>query len=583
MASPRTLTAEEQLELEQLEAAIAQEEARLKGDQPKSETDLARERILTAAKNAGIQIVSEAGGAALGQKAGLPLAPYTFGMSVPILGAAGGLAGYETAMRSTGQEPTMLGRLQAAGMGAIPFAPEARLAAAGASTVSRVTAPEVVQSGLRMGAATGAATVAPKLATGEEVTAMDVLPAAGGALTGAAARYAGARTATGTIQGRQGPGPVAAAGPSEEAAAAAISKAQNLSRDAQLRNWQAAGGVLDSRYFNPNVVTRTMEKAVGESNIALEELQRINIAKVGEIGRREIGLPATAELTLDTFKQRRDELYQAYENLRNLSPAASTALDELQDARDVMRKSWRAWRSAKDANKGSTPDLLEAAEQATQDVDKLEKRLDRIAQRAGSAQAYRNLQEARPQLAKLWVIDSALDRGPNTIDPSVIGQLHNSSPNLLTDGLRMIAEVYNTQPQAFGTKAVREMARERRLPIPSSLRLGSTTAASGGLGYLGYQYGGTPGAIAGGIAGMLAGQVGTDVASDVLRRQMLPFISGTGGPFAQRFQQAYGMPQYGTNVPSNLSLFLAKSGGPGGMELQQYLQQQQQQSQPPRR
>ena len=74
MASPRTLTAEEQLELEQLEAAIAQEEARLKGDQPKSETDLARERILTAAKNAGIQIVSEAGGAALGQKAGLPLA-----------------------------------------------------------------------------------------------------------------------------------------------------------------------------------------------------------------------------------------------------------------------------------------------------------------------------------------------------------------------------------------------------------------------------------------------------------------------------------------------------------------------------
>lgn len=108
-------------------------------------------------------------------------------------------------------------------------------------------------------------------------------------------------------------------------------------------------------------------------------------------------------------------------------------------------------------------------------------------------------------------------------------------------------------------------------------------ASSAGLGYLGNQYFGTPGAIAGGIAGMLAGQVGTDVASDVLRRQMLPFISGTGGPFAQRFQQAYGMPQYGTNVPSNLSLFLAKSGGPGGMELQQYLQQQQQQGQPSRR
>jgi hypothetical protein len=383
------------------------------------------------------------------------------------------------------------------------------------------------------------------------------------------------------VEGRQGPGAKAAAGASEEAAAAAIAKSQNLSRDAQLRNWQAVGGVLDPREFNPNVVTRTMEKSVGESNIALEELKKINLAKVGEIGRREIGLPATAELTLDVFKKRRDELYQAYENVRNLSPASSAALDELQEARDVMRKSWREWKSAKDTNKGSSPNLLDAAEQATQNVERLENRLARIVARAGSAQAYSNLQQARPQLAKLWVIDSALDRGPNTIDPSVLGQLHNSSPNLLTDGLRMIAEVYNTQPQAFGTGLVREMARERRMQIPLLLRAGVGAGIGG-------QYFGPTGAVIGGLAGGVAGQTTTDAASDFLRRQMLDYFAGRGSlpssvPLsAARFQAGYGIPQYGTNVPSNLSLFLAKSGGPGGMEAQQFLEQQQQ-GQPPSR
>ena len=572
MATAPQYTAEELAEIQRLEAEIAAEESRLKGDKLPGEADDVRKRILAAAGRAGMQIVSEAGGAALGQKAGLPLAPYTFGLSVPIGGAIGGLAGYEAAMRASGEDPTMLGRLQAAGLGAIPFAPEARLATSAAGNIARVTAPEVLESAGRMGGATLAATVAPKVAAGEELSAIDLIPAAGGAASSAMARIAGAATATSTIPGRPGLGTVAAAGPSKEAAAAAIERSQNISRDAQLRNWQAAGGVLDPRRFNPGMVTRAMEKAVGEPQIVLEELRRVNMAKVGEVARNELGLPVSSQLTVDTLAKRRKELGDAYEAVRNISPSAEKALDKLQDARDVMRRSWRAWRAAKDANKGTTPDLLDKAEQATQTVELLENRLETIVQRSGNTALYDNLTAARPQLAKIWVIDSALDRGPNIVDPSVLGQIHNASPNLLTDGLRMIAEVYNTQSDAFGSKMIREMARERRLAVPALLRIPAGAA-------LGQQIAGPMGAVAGGIAGGLAGQTTTDIASEALRRQVLPFITGTGtglieGPLTRRFQTAYGMPQYGTNVPSTLSLFLAKSGAPAGMQAQQFLSQQ---------
>jgi hypothetical protein len=568
MASKPQYTAEELAEIQRLEAEIAAEEAALAENKIPGEADEARKRLLAAATRAGVQIISEAGGAAVGQKAGLPLAPYTFGMSVPIGGAIGGLAGYESAMRATGQDPTMLGRLQAAAMGAIPFAPEARLAATAAGNVARVTAPEVMGSAARMAGATGAATVAPKLAMGEELQATDVIPAATGGLTAGLARFAGATTASSTIPGREGGGMVRAAGPSKEAAAAAIEQAQNISRDAQLRNWQAVGGVLDPRRFNPGMVTRAMEKTIGEPQVVLEELRRINMAKVGEVARQEMGLPVTAELTVDVLTARRNQLGQAYEAVRNIGPAAERALDRLQDARDIMRRSWRAWRSAKDANKGTTPDLLDAAEQATQTVEMLENRLETVVRRSGNQALYDSIVAARPQLSKIWIVDSALDRGPNMVDPSVLGQIHNSSPRLLTDGLRMIAEVYNTQKDAFGTQMVREMARERRLAVPAILRVPAAVS-------LGAQFAGTPGAIAGGVAGALAGQTATDIASDVMRRQMLPFMTGTGGPLAQRFQSVYGQPQYGTNVPSALSLFLAKTGSPSGLQLQQFLQSQQ--------
>jgi len=568
MATTPKLTAEEQAELVRLQNEIAAEEAAMRANELPSESDAMRKRILDAAKRAGVQITYEAGGAAVGQKAGLPLAPYTFGLSVPIAGAIGGGLGYYGAMTQLGEEPTMLGALQAAGMGAIPFAPEARLAATAAGNLARVTAPEIASSAARMGGATYAATIAPKLAMGEELTRMDLIPAAGGAASGAAARFAGATTAASGIPGRPSTDVARAAGPSKEAAAAAIRRSQNLDRDAQMRNWVAAGGVLDPKQSNPNVVTRTMERSVGESQVMLDELRRINNAKAGELARQQIGMDVAMQLTPDNFKNVRDELLKPFQAVSGINTAAKNKYKELEVARDEMRQAWREWRSARDTNMGSTPKLLNEAKAATAEVKKLDDELLDIAYKAKRLDLYNNLQAARPKMAALYTVESATIPGANVLDPSVIYGIHEASPKYLTDQLRMIAEVYGAQSSVFGK--VTEAAATKRLP------LGAATIGAGLGGTYGFQAGGAPGAAAGAVLGTLAGGTVGSAISEPAQRYLLEFMTGTTGPLGRQFQRAYGVPKYGTNVPSNLSLFLAKTGSPAGLQLQQFLEQEQQ-------
>ena len=568
MANTPKLTAEEQAELVRLQNEIAAEEAAMRSNELPSESDAMRKRILDAAKRAGVQITYEAGGAAVGQKAGLPLAPYTLGLSVPIAGAIGGAAGYYGAMTQLGEKPTMLGALQAAGMGAIPFAPEARLAATAAGNLARVTAPELASAAGRMGGATLAATVAPKLAAGEELTAMDVIPAVGGAASGAAGRFVGATTAASGIPGRPSTDVARAAGPSKEAAAAAIRRSQNLDRDAQMRNWVAAGGVLDPKQSNPSVVTRTMERSVGESQVMLDELRRINNAKAGELARQQIGMDVAMQLTPDNFKVVRDNLAKAYEDVAAINKTAKTTYKDLQAARDDMRQAWRTWRSARDANMGSTPKLLDEARAATDLVDKLDNKLMGIADKAGRRDLYDRLEATRPKMAALYTVESATAPGSNALDASVIYGIHEANPKYLTDQLRMIAEVYGAQSSVFGK--VTEAAATKRLP------LGTATVGAGLGGTYGFQAAGAPGAAAGALLGSLAGGTVGSAISEPMQRRLLEFMTGSSGPLARGFQRAGGVPRYGTNVPSNLSLFLAKTGGPAGLQLQQFLQDEQQ-------
>jgi len=578
MSTPSLSPEERRIEIAKLEKLLADFEQ--KPAALPSESDKFRGRLMSELEKAGIKIVGEAGGAAVGQKAGMlagaPLAPFTFG-AAPLIGAAiggftGGMAGYEATTRGLGEEPTMRGRLQAGLMGSIPFAPEARLLAGAGGQLAKVTGREMMESAARQGAGNLGAVIAPAAITGEmdKLTASEVaLASGGGAAAGAGARYLGAATSGSAIAGRKYPGEELAVGPSEKAASSLIAKRQNLARDQDMINWELLGGVNDPRIVNPSGMTKAVQTIAGESDEATRVIREINTTKASEVARREVGIPADAPFSLDVLKARGQELKTVYGDVKAVNNAAKVKVDAVEDARDVMRRTWKIWKEAKDSNKGTTPVLLERAKRSTAQVERLENQLDAILTRANRPDLSQRLSEVRPQLGKLSVLEQAIEPGRRTLDVSVLGDLQKAAPNLLTDDLALLARIYNIQEGAFqSTPAIQAAAANLR--ASNTRRLPAGAALGGSAGYfLGGQS--AIGAGIGAVGGAAIGQATTGLASRAL--------TGQGGGISAAIQRGLSRPQYGTNVPSNLSLFLAKSGAPAAGQAQpfidRYLQEQQ--------
>jgi len=578
MSTPSLSPEERRIKIAELEKRLADFEQ--KPAPLPSESDKFRGRLMSELEKAGIKIVGEAGGAAVGQKAGMlagaPLAPFTFG-AAPLIGAAiggftGGMAGYEATTRGLGETPTMRGRLQAGLMGAIPFAPEARMLTGAAGQLAKVTGREMLESAGKQGIGNLGAVVAPAAYTGE----MDKLSPSemalvtlGGAASGAGARYAGAATSGSAVAGRKYAGEELAVGPSEKAASSLIAKRQNLARDQDMINWELLGGVNDPRIVNPSGMTKAVQTIAGESDEATRVIREINTTKASEVARREVGIPADAPFSLDVLKARGQELKTVYGDVKSVNNAAKAKVEAVEDARDVMRRTWKIWKEAKDSNKGTTPVLLERAKRSTAQVEKLENQLDTILTRANRPDLSQRLSEVRPQLGKLSVLEQAIEPGRRTLDVSVLGDLQKAAPNLLTDDLALLARIYNIQEGAFqNTPAIQAAAANLR--ASNTRRLPAGAALGGSAGYfLGGQS--AIGAGIGAVGGAAIGQATTGLASRAL--------TGQGGGISAAIQRGLSRPQYGTNVPSNLSLFLAKSGAPTAGQAQpfidRYLQEQQ--------
>jgi hypothetical protein len=581
------------LTLEEIKARKAEIQKFLAAQEQKpeslpSESDKFRERLLSELENAGItvgktagRIAGEAIPAALGQKAGMlagaPLAPFTFGASSliggMIGGAAGGLAGYEGTSRAMGEVPTTRGRIQAAIMGGIPFAPEARMLGV-AGQLAKVTGREMLESAGTQGLANAGAVLAPAAITGEldKVTPSEVaLAGVGGAAAGAGARYGGAATSGSSIVGRKYAGEELAVGPSEKAASSLIAKRQNLGRDQDMINWELLGGINDPRIVNPSGMTKVAQIIAGESDEATRIIQTVNTTKASEVARREVGIPVDAEFTIDVLKARAQELKTVYGDVKSVSRAAKSKVDDVEDARDVMRRTWKIWKEAKDSNKGTTPALLERARKSTVKLQNVENQLDAILTRAGRPDLNQRLTQIRPQLAKLNVLEQAVEPGLRTLDISVLGDLQKAAPSLLTDDLALLARIYNIQKGAFqDAPAIQAAAANLRASntrrLPAGMAVGGSAGASAG-----YLLGGPVGAVAGAVGGGLAGQAATGFASRAL--------TGQGGGITQAIQRGLSTPQYQTNVPSNLSLFLAKSGNPAGSNVQSFIDRYRQEQQ----
>lgn len=557
------LSLSEQQEL----ARLQQEEAALLSQlNPAPEKSAYSDTAKRLALAAG-QGVSEATGAAIGQKVGLAAAPWTLGLSVPIGGAIGGVSGYEAFQRASGQEPTWGGRLMAGGLGAIPLGPEARLI----GEAGKVTAREVGERALGQGVATlGLAGAAKAVDTGEMLSPTEAAMAMiGGGLGGAASRFA-----TGTAGQDAAGKPLYVAG-SKRAARSLQEKTRNLQEDAVLENYRSVGGVSDPMAMNPGFVAETVEGLSGGQRLLNEKLTAVNQEVNTNLARRQLGLSSDQPLSLDTFSSLRSAANQAYERFSELDKlpsvkgaasaakagvpmsedttlamtsrnvdfpgrraagatesasasaegaeaaratgqgSAKKALNDLEDARQEMKKSWRIWSNDRAQNKASDPDLLERATNATRRVEKLEDNLEAIAEKAGKPELAQQLKEARKRLAQIHVVESAMTSPlGGQLDSLVIGEINRASPKLLTDNLKLIGDVANVGRQEHIMGIV-----ER--PTSSSGRISTPLS------------------------------VGTAAATYPVRQSILQFASKPGG-----FYQQGGVPYYPQRAPSGLGLFL---------------------------
>lgn len=585
MSTPSLTPEERRIKIAELEKALADFEQ--KPEPLPSESDKFRGRLLSELEKAGItvgktaaRVAGEAIPAAVGQKAGMlagaPLAPFTFGAS-PLIGAAiggftGGMSGYEATTRLLGEKPTMRGRLQAGLMGSIPFAPEARMIAAAGGQLAKVTGREMLESAGTQGLANAGAVIAPAAITGEmdKLTPTEVaLATGGGAAGGAGARYAGAATSGSAVAGRKYAGEELAVGPSKKAASSLIEKRQNLARDQDMINWELLGGINDARIVNPNRLTNVTSLLAGESDEVTRVIRDINTKKATEAVRREVGLPIDAEFSYDVLKARAQQLKTVYGEVKSLGYKAREKVDDVEAARDVMRRTWKIWREQKDSTKGTTPALLERAKKATAKVEQLENDLDAIVNKAGRPDLSQRLSEVRPKLAQINVLQQTVEPGQRALDVATLGKLEKDFPNLLTGDLGLVARIYNIQEGAFEkTKAIQGAATNlsgtRTSLLPAGLQLG---------GAAGYFLGGQSalGAATGAGIGAFAGQAARNSAYNAL--------TGGQGGIPAFIQRGLSTPQYQTDIPSNLSLFLAKSGAPTGGQAQafidRYLQEQQ--------
>ena len=569
MSKASPLTAEEKADLEAQLAELDREIAAAEAGPERlpSESDSFRQRlssVLSELKNPAIKIGGEAGGAALGQKIGMVGGP--IGMAAG--GFLGGMAGYEATTRGLGEDPTMRGRLQAGLLGAIPFAPEARLATGAAGQLAKATGKEMAEAGAKMAAYNAGAVLAPAAATGEldKVTPSEViLPAIGGAASGALSKYLSYSSTAGSGVASE-LGEARASGPSSEAASEVIRKAQNKSRDQDLLNWQAIGGKADPRIVNPTGANKVLQ-GISDSGDVTKTIQAINTARAGEIARHEIGLPVEAELKLDVFKAREQQLKTVYSDIKALGRTAEKTVDAVEDSRDIMRRSWKAWKEAKDLNRGSTDSLLQAAKDSTAKYETLADKLETIVSKAAvknpdAKDLADRLIITRPQLAKIAVIESATNVGRNTIDVSVLGNIMQDAPKLLTDNLALIGRVWDIQKNAFVGSSI---------PISEGSKLFPYIMAAGA-GVSSYLMG-QP--ITGSAMAAGAGAMGAKAISGAASK----LLTGQGQGISSAIQRKLATPQYGTNVPSNLSLFLAKSGAPAGSNVQSFIDRYRQEQQ----
>ncbi len=480
----------------------------------------------------------EAGGATAGQAAGIPFAPATFGASVPIGGAIGGMAGNYGAQRrriSAGEQPKfMLGQMLGAGVaGAIP----------GASAESAGARAFLTRGGINAAGNMAATATTSAVDQGKMPSAGELGIAAAGGL--AAGAFRGTNVNQKEVE-RQ---------------------IANSVKDQTLAEMRMAGYVVDPSKVNPNPVT-TLLQSIGGKAATAQQAVILNQEVTNALAKKALGSDPVTPITDKLLAAKRAEWGQAYKqiddiaatgekNLAALKKSRFTAADPhelaiqqadpatVKEASSLAIQAGADLKAYREANYGAKqafsaykmtgdPTALENAKAFREAAGAAHDKIVASVKEMGMPDLAKDLQTARVGYAKAAQIEKALNKATGDVSAPTIGNAFDDGAPL-TDELATIGKGEN----AMGNY-LREAASTPP-PGPNYLKgLVSGGAAMAG-GAAGASKFGQPGAIAGAAAGALLPVLLEDKARKVL--------------LSQTYQRMFATPRYQTQIPAYADQF----------------------------
>ena len=246
-------------------------------------------------------------------------------------------------------------------------------------------------------------------------TAQYEFVARGGAIPGGALPAAGSLVAE-KIGGPQWAGvgalaPSAAISSYNAARAPSLQRqqAQNVTRDATLKEAQEAGYVLPPSQANSTFAGNRLESIAGKAAMNQEAVIR-NQQVTNALARKAVGLPENAPLTPGALKSIRDELREPYREVAALSPIAKQALERLREARSEAKSYWLHY------DRTATPDSQKTAMKWDERADIAERVIEQQARRSAKPDLVQQLRQARQDIAKTHDIERALNVADGNVD-----------------------------------------------------------------------------------------------------------------------------------------------------------------------
>lgn len=377
----------------------------------------------TAKQGAGIaaDIGLETAGATGGQAAGAFGGPAAF-LTVPAGGAIGAMGGNAVAQQrriATGeQEKFHWSEMFGAGVGGLM--PGGSLARGGIKTLAKEATKNVVGN-------TAAVATEKAIESGELPSGRELAIAAGAATigTGLAKKLDGATN--------------------QHAARAAIRDAQNEGRKLTLQLGKELGYVVPPSSVRPNYANDLVSSVAGKSSIVQEVVQR-NQPMTNLAVLRELELPETTSLKFNQDGQSpglnaaKAYPFMVYGQVGAVSPQSKNILEAFkqhQSDANSLRASYRAAFPVKD------PELLKKAEAAQLLADQEKVLLEAELKSAGKKDLIAEFDKARTKLAKIGLVEEAVNKGSGDVDASIIGKQWDDNPKRLTGELAKIGRFYN--------------------------------------------------------------------------------------------------------------------------------------------